>query len=45
MEESLVVRGFGNGLVQEVVKGVWKSTERISCYNFEKKRMKSYLSG
>ena len=42
MEESVVEIGFGNGLVQEVVRGVWKLTERISCYNLEKKRMKSY---
>ena len=34
--------GFVN---QEVVRGGLKLTEQISCYNLEKKRMKSYLSG
>ena len=42
VEESLVEIGVGNGLVQEAVREVWKVTERISCYNIEKKRMESY---
>ena len=42
MEDSVVEIGFGNGLVQEVVRGVWDLTEQISCYNLEKKRIKSF---
>ena len=42
VEESLVEIGFWK---QEVVRRVWKLTKRISCYNLEKKRMKSYYSG
>ena len=40
--ENVVEMCFGNELVQEVMRGVWKLTERTSCYNLEKKRMKSY---
>ena len=42
MEDSLAEIDFDNGLVQETMRGVLKLTERISCYNLEKKRMKSY---